>query len=86
MACVGDDNVGVLCPGAEVRIVDEAGQDKPTGKSGLILVKTETMVDGYHDDPALTAARFVAGWFHTRDLGICRHRIDWPSSGAPKTF
>ncbi len=69
VACVDDDNVGALCPGVAVRIVDEAGQDKKLGENGYILVKTETMVDGYRDDPALTASRFVDGWFHTRDVG-----------------
>jgi acyl-coenzyme A synthetase/AMP-(fatty) acid ligase len=69
VAQIDDDNVGTLCPGVEVRIVDEAGRDKSRGETGFILVKNETMVNGYHNDPALTASRFVDGWFHTRDMG-----------------
>jgi acyl-CoA synthetase (AMP-forming)/AMP-acid ligase II len=64
-----DDNVGTLCQGAEARIVDEAGHALPQGEVGLIRVKTETMVDGYFDDPELTAAAFIDGWYHTNDTG-----------------
>ena len=70
VACMDDDNVGTLCPGVEVRIVDEDGKDNPIGKAGLIHVRAETMVDGYRNDPKLTASRFVDGWFHTRDMGF----------------
>jgi acyl-coenzyme A synthetase/AMP-(fatty) acid ligase len=53
----------------EVRIVDENGQDKPDGEAGLVRVRTETMIHGYFNDPALTAAAFIDGWFHTADIG-----------------
>lgn len=49
--------VGRPCPGVEISIEDSE-----------VLVKTPTMIDGY-DDPALTAAAFVDGWFRTGDLG-----------------
>ena len=70
MALIGDDGVGTLVPGAEVRIVDEHGCDRPLGETGLIRVRTETMVEGYYNDPAQTAANFVDGWFRTSDLGV----------------
>ena len=69
VALIGEDDVGTLCPGVEVRIVDELDCDRPLGEIGLIHVRTQTMVGGYHNDPALTAARFVNGWFRTSDLG-----------------
>ena len=36
----------------------------------MICVRTETMADGYWNDPALTAATFVNGWYHTADIGF----------------
>ena len=69
MAKIGDDDVGTLVPGAEVRIVDEHGRDRPFGETGLIRARTETMVEGYHNDPVQTSASFVDGWFRTSDLG-----------------
>jgi acyl-coenzyme A synthetase/AMP-(fatty) acid ligase len=70
IAVIGDDNVGTLYPGVEVRIVDEAGRDLPHGEPGLIRVKTETMVHGYFNNPALTEASFIGGWYQTSDFGI----------------
>ena len=69
VALIGDDDVGRLCRGAEVRIVDELGHDKSLGEIGLIRARTQTMVEGYVNDPALTEANFVDGWFRTSDLG-----------------
>jgi acyl-coenzyme A synthetase/AMP-(fatty) acid ligase len=66
---VNDDNVGTIYPDAAARIIDEDGRDKLPGETGFIIVKTATMVDGYYNDPVLTADRFVDGWFHTRDIG-----------------
>ena len=70
VAIMGDDNVGTLCQGVEVRIVDEEGREVAAGDSGIIRVRSETMVHGYFDDPALTAASFIDGWFHTGDVGL----------------
>jgi acyl-CoA synthetase (AMP-forming)/AMP-acid ligase II len=69
IATLDDDNIGTLCQGAQVRIVDRAGREVPQGEVGLIRAKTETMVDGYFDDPELTAAAFIDGWYNTNDAG-----------------
>lgn len=69
IAMLGDDGSGPLCPGVEVRIVDAAGQEHPPGATGLIRVRSDTMVHGYFDDPALTAASFIDGWYQTSDIG-----------------
>lgn len=69
IADTDDKGGGRLCPGVCVRIVDDAGRDVPPGEVGLIRVQTPTMVDGYLDDPALTAASFIDGWYHTNDIG-----------------
>jgi len=53
---------------AELRVVDEAGQDLPDGEVGELLVKTPIVMKGYYRDPAQTAASFRDGWFITGDL------------------
>lgn len=63
------DDVGTLCEGAAVRIVDDAGNDRPPGVAGLIRAKSSTMVHGYRNAPALTAAAFIDGWYVTNDIG-----------------
>lgn len=50
--------VGKIVPGVEVRFVD-----------GEIVVKSDTLIDGYADDPMLTAQKFKDGWYHTGDRG-----------------
>lgn len=39
------------------------------GDDGLVRLRTPTIMDGYRDDPAGTAAAFEDGWFVTSDLG-----------------
>ena len=55
--------------GAEVRIVDEAGADLGAGETGEILIKSESVIAGYWNNPEETAHAIRDGWFHTGDLG-----------------
>jgi crotonobetaine/carnitine-CoA ligase len=55
-------------PWAECRIVDDAGQDVPTGEVGELAVKTPILMQGYFRDPEQTRAAFRDGWFLTGDL------------------
>jgi len=66
------DSVGRPAVGTDVRFVDEAGNDVPTGEIGELWVRGPNIVDGYWNKPEATAAAFTDGWFHTGDLG----RID----------
>jgi acyl-CoA synthetase (AMP-forming)/AMP-acid ligase II len=72
----GDDfehiatTVGVPWAGFEVRTVDDSGTATPTGEPGEVVVRGETVMHGYLDDPEATAAAIDAdGWLHTGDLG-----------------
>jgi acyl-CoA synthetase (AMP-forming)/AMP-acid ligase II len=61
--------VGVPWPGFEVRTVDRAGADVPVGEPGEVVVRGETVMRGYLDDPdATTAAIDTDGFLHTGDL------------------
>ena len=63
-------SMGRPVPGARVRLIDESGLDVEPGEPGQLLVAGEpgrTVLSGYLDDPAATAAAFVDGWLHTGD-------------------
>lgn len=55
--------------GAEIRIVDEAGADLGAGETGEVLIKSESVIAGYWNNPDETANAIRDGWFHTGDLG-----------------
>ncbi len=56
----------------EVALLDGAGNIRPNGGPGEIVVRGPMVFRGYLDDPELTAASFLGDWFRTGDLG----RID----------
>lgn len=62
-------SAGLPIPGVHVRIVNEAGQDLPTGQIGEIIVAGENVMQGYWQNPAATAEAIREGWLYTGDLG-----------------
>jgi len=57
-------------PGAELRIVDGAGQATPVGTVGEIWVRSDQVMAGYWKKPEATAAVLTAdGWYKTGDAG-----------------
>lgn len=62
-------SVGVAQSALEVRVVDEAGHDLPPGETGEIVVRGDTVMVGYWNDPAATAAAIRDGWLWTGDHG-----------------
>jgi acyl-CoA synthetase (AMP-forming)/AMP-acid ligase II len=63
------ESAGREAIGAEIRIVDDAGQDLPSGEIGEILVRSKSVIDGYWRQPEAGAEVIRNGWFHTGDLG-----------------
>ena len=55
--------------GAEVRLVDGAGDEVPRGTVGEIEVRGPMVTRGYWKLPEATAAAFHDGWFRTGDGG-----------------
>jgi fatty-acyl-CoA synthase len=37
---------------------------------GELMMRGNTIMKGYHNDPAATEAAFAGGWFHSGDLGV----------------
>ena len=55
--------------GAEVRIIDDAGNELPAGETGEIIIKSRSVIAGYWKNPEETRNVIKDGWFHTGDLG-----------------
>ncbi len=53
---------------ADIRIVDDEGNDMAAGAVGEMWVRCDQVMTGYWRDPEATAASFTDGWFHTGDL------------------
>ena len=53
----------------EVRVVDEDGKPVLIGEVGEIIVKGDTVMAGYWNNPEATAKSLRAGWLWTGDVG-----------------
>ena len=60
------DSVGHLAFGAEVRIVDEEGNDVPVGQSGTLYMKNT--VSEFYKNPEATSANRMGDWFTAGDV------------------
>jgi crotonobetaine/carnitine-CoA ligase len=52
-----------------MRVLDEKGEDVPSGQTGELAVRTPIVMQGYYRDPEQTAQAFEGDWFLTGDLG-----------------
>ena len=81
MCRAGDDaetialTSGRAIPDTECRIVDEKGNEVPSGEPGEVVTRGYHVMRGYLDDPAATAEAIDAdGWLHTGDIGVMDER------------
>lgn len=58
---------GVPWPGIEVKVVDAAGREVPTGEVGEIVIKAPIVMAGYWNRPDATAETIRDGWLRTGD-------------------
>ncbi|TMM19423.1 MAG: fatty acid--CoA ligase family protein [Actinobacteria bacterium] len=66
---------GRAIPDTEIRVVDDAGHEVPTGEPGEVVVRGYHVMKGYFDEPEETAATIDAdGWLHTGDIGVMDER------------
>ncbi len=62
-------SIGQVVAGAQVRVVDDAGNDVEPGAIGELAVAGPYVMKGYWNNPEATAAAIPDGWFRTGDLG-----------------
>ncbi|HVV31134.1 MAG TPA: AMP-binding protein [Mycobacteriales bacterium] len=56
-------------PQAEIRVVDDDGNDLPAGEVGEVVIRADSMARGYWNNPAATAAAFRPEGLWSGDLG-----------------
>jgi fatty-acyl-CoA synthase len=61
---------GWAIPGVRIRVVDSEGADvRPDGEQiGEIVVRGNTVMDGYYREPEATETTIRGGWLHTGDM------------------
>ena len=62
------DSVGKALAGWELKIVDDAGRELPTGETGEIVVRGPIMNE-YYNNPQATAQVIKDGWLYSGDIG-----------------
>jgi len=64
-------STGKVIPNVQVRIENlETGEECTTGEVGKVMVKGDSVMKGYYDDPELTAEALDDGWYNTGDMGF----------------
>jgi fatty-acyl-CoA synthase len=61
---------GRTCTYVDVRIVDDAGKQMPTGQSGEVVIRGPNVMKGYWNRPQATEEAIRNGWFHSGDIGF----------------
>ena len=67
-------SIGLPVPHAEIRLVNDAGEDVGENEVGELIVRGPMLMKCYHNDPESTRERIRDGWLYTGDL--CRKDED----------
>jgi acyl-coenzyme A synthetase/AMP-(fatty) acid ligase len=64
--------VGFVVPGAEIEIVDGAGNVLAVDAEGAVRIRTAQTATGYVGNPPEARSAFRDGWFYPGDVGLLR--------------
>lgn len=68
-----EGSIGTAGPNFVAKVIDmETGEELPPNEPGMLLIKGNSVTQGYYDDPNNTAKIFRDGWYVTGDVA----RID----------
>lgn len=67
LAC--PNTIGHIVPGNDIRFLDDAGNEVPSGETGELYVRNEMLMAGYHRDEDATRSSMRDGYFSVGDLG-----------------
>lgn len=62
-------SAGIADTCTEVRVVEEDGRPMPTGEVGEIILRGDSVMTGYWENPEATARSLRDGWLWTGDVG-----------------
>jgi long-chain acyl-CoA synthetase len=88
-------SVGTAWPGSEVRVLDDNGDDAPTGEPGLIYMRMGTSTFDYYKDQEKTLASRARGMFTVGDIGyldadgylyLCDRKADLIITGGVNVY
>ncbi len=87
--------VGKAWPSSEIRILDDDGNDVPTGETGTVYMKLASAAFEYHKNAESTAASRREGFFTVGDIGyldeggylfLCDRKSDMIISGGVNIY
>ncbi|GAB5603866.1 long-chain fatty acid--CoA ligase [Thermus sp. FJN-A] len=61
-------SIGLPLPGVDAKVVDEAGNEVPTGEAGELVVRGPNVMTGYWNNSEETQKTLKDGWLHTGDI------------------
>ena len=88
-------SVGTAWPGCEVRVLDDHGDDAPTGQPGLVYMRMGASTFDYYKDEEKTLASRARGMFTVGDIGyldadgylyLCDRKGDMIISGGVNIY
>lgn len=63
--------LGLPAEGIAVRLIDDDGNEVAPGQPGELIVKGDSVMVGYWNDPDHTAQTLKDGWLHGGDVAVC---------------